>query len=817
MLNDIKYAFRQITKFPGYTLVVVLTLGFGIAVNTQIFGMAGSIFFQPMAVRDAQRLTAVIERSDLIPMPHQLSFADFQDIRAGSTALTDHVAFSSMAAHISAPGQTPERAWVEAVTPDAFAKLGITTILGRPLQPADGELPPGTPVAVLTHRYWQSHFGSDPAIVGRNVLVDGKPFVVVGVAKPDFESFSWSLSVAMFVPSGTLPMLRPDGEGMFKYRSAILWKVLAYLAPGQKLSDANAELGVFAKRFAKDFPEEHRNARFQAVPEMRARPDPAMADLAPVFTVLFGGLVTLVLFIACSNVANLMTTRSLSRENELVVRAALGASRWRLVRQLLLESVMLAAIAGVFGGLLALLTGDALREVMPSGDIPIRNASANPLHLILFTGAISLLAGVGAGLAPALRSSRIDLNQGLKQGGRQAIGGRHRMRNMLVIGQVAMSCVVLIASALFLRGLQAAHNLKLGFQSDRLLMASFDLTLQGYDQTRGLHFEQQLLERVRALPGVASASFAQHVPFSYNIVIREHWPENPSASLPNGHQAIMMSGVEPGFVKMFGIPLLRGRDLLPSDNEKAPHVAVINEAMAEAFWPGKDPIGQHFRRDWAGGPPIEVVGVVPTGKYMMLTEEPKPYYYTPLSQFYGMPGTLLVRGTGDSATLAASVRTVLRSLDPNLPIYSVSTMHEHMLSSAFALMPLRAGAWLAAIQGCIGLLLAIMGLYSVVAYDVTRRTREIGVRMALGATEDQVVRFISRDGLRLTLIGIGAGLLMSMLLALGLSRILWGIKAADPVAFPLVVGLLVATAAIACWIPARRATRVNPVEALRAE
>ncbi|HVU22554.1 MAG TPA: ABC transporter permease [Opitutus sp.] len=818
MLSDLRYAFRQILKFPGYTAVVVLTLAFGLAVNTQIFTMVSSIFLRPMPVRDPGRLVAVVERSNIINLPHQISFLDFEDIRAGSKALTGHIAFFTTPAHVSQPGQVPERTWVEAVTPDAFQKLGVVAILGRPLQPADGELPPGQPVAVLTHRYWQNHFGGDPGVIGRNVIIDAKPFTVVGVAKPGFESFSAGLSVALFVPSGTLAQLRSDGAGAFKYRGSVMWKVLAYLAPGATIADANSELAVFAQRFAQDFPEEHRGVRFQAVLEEHARPDPAMTDIAPVFGALFVGLVTLVLFIACANVANLMSARALGRETELVVRAALGASRARLIRQLLVESVLLALIAGAIGYFLAQLGGVVLQSAMPvGGGVPIRRDNDVGGSVVVFTFALSLVAGVASGLFPALRSSRVDLNEGLKRGGRSAAGGRHRARNALVIGQVALSCVVLIASALFLRALHAAQELKLGFNPDRLLTMSFDLGLQGYDEARGLRFQRQLLERVRALPGVESASLAQSVPFSYNIVIRQIWPDAPTAPLTDGHTAIALSAVEPGFLKMFGVPLLRGRPLRPTDDEKSPHVAVINEAMARALWPGKDPLGQHFHRDWAGGPPIEVVGVVPTGKYTMLLEDPKPFYYAPIEQAYDAPVTLMVRTVGDPHAPTRDVRELIRQLDPDLPVYSVETFDEHMLNSAFALMPLAGGATLAAIQGVLGLVLAILGLYAVVSYGVTSRTREIGVRMALGATHGDVIRFVSREGLRLTLIGLGAGVVLALGLSFALSHLIPGARALDPVAFPGVIAILVGTAALACWLPARRATRVNPVTALRAD
>jgi len=425
---------------------------------------------------------------------------------------------------------------------------------------------------------------------------------------------------------------------------------------------------------------------------------------------------------------------------------------------------------------------------------------------------------VASGLFPALRSSRVDLNEGLKLSGRTSAGGRHRMRNLLVIGQVALSCVVLIASALFMRALHAAQELKLGFNPHGLLTMSFDLGLQGYDQARGLRFHRELLERTRALPGVESATLAQHIPFSFNILIRQIWPDKSAAPLADGHTSVSLSGVEPGFLETFGVPLLRGRYLRPTDDERAPHVAVINQAMAKLLWPDKDPIGQHFHRDWAGGPPIEVVGIVPTGKYTMLLEDPKPYYYAPLAQSdYQSPDTLLVRSTGNPNALKNDVRELIRQLDRDLPVYSVETFDEHLLNSAFALMPLAGGAALAAIQGVIGLVLAILGLYAVVSYGVTSRTREIGVRMALGATHADVMHFVSREGLRLTLIGLIAGLVMALALSFGLSHLIPGIHALDPIAFPLVIAILVATAAFACWLPARRATRVDPMSALRAE
>jgi predicted permease len=326
-----------------------------------------------------------------------------------------------------------------------------------------------------------------------------------------------------------------------------------------------------------------------------------------------------------------------------------------------------------------------------------------------------------------------------------------------------------------------------------------------------------LIENVRALPGVENASFAQHVPFSYNIQVRQIWPENPTAPVTDGHAPVSLSSVTPGFLKPMGVPLLRGRDLAETDVAKTPLVAVINEAMARTFWPGRDPIGQHFHADWVGGPMIEVVGLVPTGKYVMLTEDSKPYFYTPMAQNYGMPATLVVRTTNNPQGLTGSLREAIRKLDPDLPIYSLLTMDDHLAQSFFALMPLRTGAMLAGVQGAIGLLLAILGLYSVVSYGVMNRTREIGLRIALGATNRDVLQFIAGEGMRLTLIGVIIGVVLALGVAFGLSHVVFGVHTFDAVAFPLVVLMLFATAALACWLPAQRATRVDPNVALRAE
>jgi predicted permease len=818
MISDLRFALRQCLKFPGYTIVVVLTLAFGIAVNAVIFRTVNEMLLQPLRVRDADRLVVINERSDMFSMPHGLSYLDFKDIQAGSKTLQNLVVDFLTPAHVGIPGQKAERGWIEAVSPDAFEKMNIPMELGRPLQPQDGELPPGTPVAVITHSYWKNHLGSAPDVIGKTISVNSHPLTIVGVTKSDFESFSAVLSVQVFVPTGIYGKLRQDGEGLFQYRAAKAWKVYGHIAPGSTIADVNAELAVFAQRFAKDFPQEHRNSRFHATPESRARPDPAVADLMPALIALFSGMCAMVLLIACANVTNLMSVHALAREKEFVVRSALGASRGKLVRQLLVESLLLAVMAGIAGSLLAEWGGELLRRGIPQGEMPFRQGTMSNVPLYLFTAGISLVAGIVSGLVPALRSSQINIVESLKQGaGRQIGGGRHRLRNLLVIGQVAVSCVVLVCSVLFLRALHAANTLNFGFRPDHLIMLSLDLGMQGYDEARGIRFMDQAIERVRALPGVENAAFSQHVPFSYAITIREIYPENPSGKLTDGHTSISYTSATPGYLSTMRTPLLQGRDLLESDNATAKRVAVINESMAKSLWPGRDPIGQHFHFDWNGSPPVEVVGVTGTGKYVMLSEEPRPYFYVPQAQRFAGTASLIVRAKQDPAGLASSLRQVIRDLDADLPITSVTSIEDHLNTSIFALMPLRAGAKIAAAQGVVALALAIMRLYAVVSYGVTSRTREIGVRMALGATENSVLKLVSREGLRLTAVGVGVGLLFAGGAAVGLSRVIYGVQAFDVITYATVMTLLVGIAGFACWLPARRATKVDPMVALRSE
>jgi len=820
-LRDFRYAARSLVRNLGFSLVVILTLAFGVAVNANLFGVFGSLFLRPLPVPDAGRLGLVVERVSDWNMLQNISFPDFKDYRARNTSFSRLIAYSYEEAHLSSEGSAPERAWLQMVTPDAFDALGVPAALGRMLLPADGEDKGARAVAVLTYRYWKSHFGGDPNIVGRTIRLNGRPFAIVGVAREGFDGFALMLEMSAFVPSGAADLLSSNGTRHLEAREASWWYVMGKLKPGATFATASAEVEVIGRQLAQTYPDTHRHpaSTVMVLPENRARPDPSIADFTTVFAALFLGLVALVLLIACANVANLMLARALTRQPEFTMRAALGASRSRLIRQVLAENLLLAAVAGVVGWTISAWTGGLVMRFAFAFDsgFPLNIEYRPALRDYLFTAALSLFAAAISSLVPARQASRVDLVENMKGGaGARVAGSHHRLRDLLILGQVVFSLVVLIGAGLFTTSLQRVRAIHLGFRTDRLLMLYFNLGLQGYDDQRGSEFTRQLLAKARALPGVEAAGLTQHVPFDYAAWGRDIWPENPPARMKDGTASILYDRVDPGFISMLGLRVARGRTLAETDTASAPRVTVINQALADLCWPGEDPIGKRLR--WTrDGPWVEVVGMTETAKYQMISESPRPYLYLPLQQDYSAPLALMVRSRADPSVLANELRAAVQSLDPHLPVYSVRTMDHLLDNSFFARLPMRLGATLAAFQGVIGLLLAVLGLYSVVAYAVSRRTREIGIRMALGATTRDVVRLVVREGLRLTALGIFLGLILAGVLSVALSKVLYGLGALDPVSFVGGTVLLLATAAFACYLPARRATKVNPTEALRAE
>ncbi|MBI2947048.1 MAG: ABC transporter permease, partial [Verrucomicrobia bacterium] len=793
-----------------------LTLALGISANTTIFSIISAFFFEPLPVKDPNRLVLVLQKSAIWKMPHGQSWLDFQDYRERVAAFEDVIATFMSPVHLSAPGQEPERAWVEATSANYFSMLGVEPALGRFFQRGEAEKPGADPFIILSHAYWTRKFGADPTVIGKTIHVNGHPFTVIGITPEKFLSAQWSIGVHAFVPATMLGQVYAGGDGMLRQRGSPAFKVFARLKPGATLAEARTEVSVVAKQLAQDYPQEHKEAVVSVVPERHCRPEPSFSEFIPLASSVFMIMVGLVLLIACANVANLMFSRALVRQKEMSIRTAIGASRWRLIRQLLVESVVLALAAGAVGLVLASWAGALMSGFSPAGDIPIQTEHRYDWRVSAFTFLLSVAAGIVTGLAPALRATKLDLQAALKEGGAVLGSTRHFFRNALVISQVAICLIVLVAGGLFVRSLQQVAGMKLGFRTDHLLMASLDLGLQGYNDERGKQFCRQLLDGVQALPGVRSAALAQTVPFDYGFQIASIAAEEKPVNDTDSFSAVHFNRIDPEYVKTMGVTLLRGRGFTRQDNESAPKAALVNARLAERFWPGQEALGKRFRWN-VGGDLWEVVGVVQTGKYVMLGEEPRPFFFVPLAQNYVSPLTLHLSTANDPNALAGAVRKVLQDLDSHLPIYNVRTMEEHLRNSAFAMMPLRMGATLAGVQGLLGLILALMGLYGVVSYVVSQRTREIGIRLALGARKLAIFRLVVRDGLRLTLWGIAFGLTGALGVAGILRKILYGLT---PAAAPIVVAvvlLLAAVALLACYLPARRATKVDPMVALRYE
>jgi predicted permease len=822
LFGDLRYAVRVLAKSRGFTAVAVLTLALGIGVNAAIFSLISDLFFRPLPAKNPGGLVQVVKKVPISSFLRGYEYPNYLDIRDRATALSDIIAYGTGWISLAASGSPAERTGVAVVTGNYFSFFGVDAAEGRLFLPGEGERIGADPIVVLAHRYWLRRFGGDRAIVGRTVSVNAHPFTVVGVAPPEFVANHAGMEASVFVPVTMLGHVAANGDQFLQSRAGMPLHVMGRLKPGVSLRQAGVELETIVAQIDKDHPQQSMGGRALVVHEWRARPDPGLIQFTPLASAVFMGLAGLILLIACANVASLTFSRAVVRRQELGIRAALGASRRVLVRQLLAESAALTALASVVGLPLAYWLGQWTSNRLlhfGSSDIPLVGSSWD-WRVLVFASVMAALAALLSGLMPALKTSRVDLQAALKEGSGALLGSTgHPLRSILVVSQVAISLVVLICGGVFLQSLRGATPALLGFRSDHMLMASMDLGLNAYEPSRARQFRQQLVERARALPGVEAATLGTFVPFATYSFMTAAWPEG---RVVRGIQdaTIMPYGLQdPDYIKTMGMTLARGRDFVEQDTASAPPVAIVNEHMAALFWPGQNPLGKRLFSIDGGNPvPSEVVGVVRNGRYKMVGEMPSPFLLRPIAQSVDMgPSTLCLRTHGDPVAIAPALRAVVRQLDPNLPLYDVRTMERHLNDDLFALMPLRVGAALAGIQGLLALALVVMGIYGVVSFVTSRRAREIGIRMALGAEEGDIVRMVLGSGLKLTLTGIAIGAALALGLTAILSRVLYGLAPSSAPIFALVILLLLCVASIACWLPARRAARVNPIETLRAE
>ncbi|MGC0774078.1 MAG: ABC transporter permease [Candidatus Acidiferrum sp.] len=813
--NDLRYAFRMLVKSPGFTLVAVLALGLGIGANTAIFSVFNGMLWRPLPVRDPQHLVVLAAKTRDFQFPLNLSYLDFQDYRRLKSVFSDLVAYSPSPVNFGAQGR-PERAWVDLVSGNYFSALGIEPALGRTFAPDEGWVQNKDPLVVLSYKFWQKRFGGDHGVIGQTVQVNNHAFTIIGVAPERYVGAYYFLEPDFYLPLTAMGIVDPAESDALTRRSASFLRVLGYLKPGVTPAQAMAAAQPLDHRLAQDFPDSHKGFSLLVLPELKARPEPGLGGFMSTAVIVFMLLVGLVLLIACANVANLILARANGRRKEFATRVALGASRWRLARQLLTETVLLSACGGVLGMVFARWAGMALTSIHIPTDVPLRLFDLRmDWRIFSFAFLAALLTGVVAGLVPSLQASRTDLADTLKAGGRSggSSAGHHRFRNALVVSQVAVSLLLLACAGFFIRSLQNSAHVNMGFRIDHTLLMSVDLGLQGYTEERGQQFFKQLTERVRTMPGVRDAAISSYIPMGYDNSGVSVFPDGQVIDDKSNSEVVFDDLVQPSYFRTAGVPVIRGREFTDADSASAPLVAIINDTFAQKIWPGQDPIGKIFRTK-KDGPPIQVVGLTRTGKYLFLYETPQLYVYFPLAQRYSAGANLFVYTEGDPQLIVSAVRDQIRQLDASLPVFAVTTMEAHVRYGK-PLLPARLGAMLVGAFGLLGLILASVGVYGVVSYSVSQRTQEIGIRTALGAQRSNVLGMILKQGMRMALIGTGVGIVLSFLLFRGLRSVLYGVKSTDLVTLAAVSGMLLAVAFVASYVPALRATRVDPVVALR--
>ena len=813
--NDLCYAWRMLIKSPGFSIVAVLALGLAIGANTSIFSLFNGVMWRPLPVKDPQQLVVVATKQRGLDFPIPLSYPDFQDYRQLKAVFSDMIGYVPDPVNLQAGGR-PTRAWAELVTGNYFSMLGLEAVRGRTFAADEGWVPGKDALIVLSYKYWQTRFGGNPDIVGRSVQVNKHPFTIIGVAPERYHGAYYFLEPDFYIPVTTMSLLDPKSADDLNKRGATYLRVLGRLQPGLTPTQALAAAQPTDRRLAQEFPESHKDMSLLVIPELNARPEPGLGAFMSKAVWVFMSLAGLVLLIACANVANLILARANGRRKELAMRFALGASRGRMIRQLLTESVLLALCGGIAGLVFARWAAMALMSIRIPTDLPLHLFDLRvDWRVFAFSFLVALITGIVAGLMPALQAHRTDLADTLKVGGRSGGGstGHHRFRNALVVAQVAVSLLLLACAGFFIRSFQNSANVDMGFRVDHTLMMSVDLGLQGYSEERGQQFYKQISDRVKSLPGVRDASFAAYIPMGYENDIVNVYPDGQPVDNKSSAETSFNNQVQPDYFRAVGVHVIKGREFTEADSATAPKVAIVNETFANKIWPGQDPTGKIFRTE-KDGPAIQVVGLTRTGKYTFLYETPQLFVYFPVAQRYVAAATLMVYSQDDPLRLVGPVRDQIQQLDGSLPVFDVNTMEAHV-EYGKPLLPARLGAMLVGAFGMLGLVLATVGVYGVVSYSVSQRTHEIGIRSALGAQRRNVLGMVLKQGMTMALIGTAIGIVLAFLLFRGLHSVLYGVASTDLVTLAAVSSLLLAIAFVASYIPALRATQVDPVVALR--
>jgi putative ABC transport system permease protein len=797
-LQDLRYGLRSLRKKPGFTLTAVIALALGIGANSALFSVINGVLLRSLAYRDADSIVMVWEKNfQRGRSQNSVSPANFLDWKKQSASFEQFAASWDTRVNLTSGGE-PEEIQVQRVSADFFSVLGVPPRLGRSFVHEE-DVAGGNLVVVLSHELWQSRFGGNPTIVGQSITASGRTFIVVGVMPPGFHFLN--TQVQAWIPLALDPA--NDWRKQGRYLRSV-----ARLKSGVTIQQAQAELDGIAKRLEQDYPDYNKGWGANLVPMH----EQIVGDIRPVLLVLLAA-VAFVLLIACANVANLLLSRAASRQKELALRAALGAGRTRLIRQMLTESVLLAVMGGALGVFLAYWGIQLLLALAPD-NIPRLNEITIDPRVLIFTLAISLLTGLIFGLVPALQSSRPDLSDALKEGARGSSGGSRLFRNLFVVAEMALALVLLVGAGLMLRSFFQLHQVKTGFDTDRVLTMRVQLPTAKYQQpAQRAEFFKRAQERLAALPGVKSVGAISFLPLtglasstSFNLATQ---PDLPPSESPGTE----VRAITPGYFAAMGIPLLKGRSFDERDGADS-RVLVINETLARKYFPGENPIGQRLIVNWDPKVADEIVGVVGDVKETALAEEANPAIYWPHPREPYQFMTFVLRSAIDPAPLSATATKEIHALDPDQPVADIRTLDQVVAKS---IARPRFNALLLAIFAGVALVLASVGIYGVMNYSATQRTQEIGIRMALGAKPGDILRLVVGHGMKLTLAGIVIGVIASLALTRVMANLLFGVTATDLPTFVAVSVILTTVALVANYIPARRATRLNPVIALRYE
>jgi predicted permease len=807
---DFRYAIRMLLTRPGFTAVALISLALGIGANAAVFSLVNQVLLKPLPIDHPEQVYSLYDTGPNSADFSAFSYPDYCDLRQRQDVFSGLLAYRFAPINLSHSGDN-SRIWGYIVSGNYFDVLGVKPHLGRAFAP-DEDVVPGThPVAVLSYGCWQARFASDPAVVGKTISLNGNSFTVIGVAPAGFNGTELAFTPEIYVPAMMSGQIEPGSNWLTNRNNGVLL-LAGRIAPGVSKQQAEAALHPATDALN----ELHAHGK-KDIGNLSLFPPglfaPSLRGPIIGFALFLMAVVGLVLLIACSNLASLLLARATERHKEIAVRMAIGAGRLRLLRQLLIESIFLSLLGGAAGMFLAFWIIRLIAAFRP----PLDFALSFDLHLdgnvLLFSLAVSILTGVIFGLAPALQSTRLDLVSSLKEETRGGSSSGSRLQDLLVIGQVAMSLVLLVGTGLVVRSLQHARSIDPGFRAAGVIEASFDVGLQRYDQARGLAFFERTLDRVQNLPGTQAASFASIMPLALNRSTTTIFVEGQPPPSGGANYDALQNHIWPGYFKAMGIPLEDGRDFGTNDDKNNPQVAIVNETFARTYLDGKG-VGRRISRSSPSGPFIQVVGIAKDGKYLSIGETPRPMIYFPLRQSYESSVTLVVRTGQEPRSALAAIRSEIAGLDPALPLYDAETVSEQL---GLVLFPARLAAVMLGAFGLLALVLAAVGIYGIVSLASRRRIREIGIRVALGATRSRVVLLVIRRAITLVATGLTLGLAGALALTRFLTGILYGVSATDSLAFLCVGFLLAFVALVASWIPARLAAGADPISSLRYE